>query len=290
VRRRLLIVVASASVIGLVTAFFVYQNITQRVAAYSQPTEDIVVAAVNMTVGEAITSRHVRLTSWPRQAVPQGALRSLNESEAQVVRNSIVVGEPLLTSKLIDPESAARGGLLPMLVPEGLRGVTIKVDEAVQETGFVQPNSRVDVVASLRSEGGLDHVAKMILQNVQVLAAGQTVEMRENKPVKVTTVTLALTPEQAERLALAQSETRGKLMLATRNIRDARLVPTPGSTKARLLSGDQPKDNKPQGADNARLPVPKGESHTVSVFKAGKPSEQTFVRESSDRWVAAGSR
>ena len=284
-RRRLLVIVAIASVIGIVTAFLVYQTITQNVGLAGQPTEQVVVAAVNMSVGETVTGQHARLSSWPKGAVPQGALRSLAEAEGQVVRASLVVGEPLLRAKLLDPEFAARGGLLPMLVPEGLRGVTIKVDEAVRESGFVQPNSRVDIVVSMRSERSSGRVAKVILQNVPVLAAGQVVEMQGNKPVKVTTVTLALTPEEAERMALAQAESRGKVILATRNFGDNRVIKTAGITKARLLSPSNSESTKARVTDRAPLPVPKVETHTVAVLRAGQATERIFVREAGDLWV-----
>lgn len=284
-RRRLLVIVAIASVIGIVTAFLVYRTITQNVGLAGQSGEQVVVAAVNMPVGETVTGQHVRLSSWPEDAVPQGALRSLAEAEGQVVRASLVVGEPLLRAKLLDPEFAAMGGLLPMLVPEGLRGVTIKVDEAVRESGFVQPNSRVDIVVSMRSERSSERVGKVILQNVPVLAAGQIVEMRGNKPVKVTTVTLALTPEQVERMALAQAESKGKVILATRNLRDNRVVKTAGITKARLLSPSNSKPTKARVTDRAPLRVPKVETHTVAVLRAGQATERIFVREAGDLWV-----
>jgi pilus assembly protein CpaB len=277
--------VAIASVIGIVTAFLVYRTITQNVGLAGQSAEQVVVAAVNMPVGETVTGQHVRLSSWPEDAVPQGALRSLAEAEGQVVRASLVVGEPLLRAKLLDPEFAALGGLLPMLVPEGLRGVTIKVDEAVRESGFVQPNSRVDIVVSMRSERSSERVGKVILQNVPVLAAGQIVEMRGNKPVKVTTVTLALTPEQVERMALAQAESKGKVILATRNLRDNRVVKTAGITKARLLSPSNSKPTKARVTDRAPLRVPKVETHTVAVLRAGQATERIFVREAGDLWV-----
>lgn len=284
-RRRLLVIVAIASVIGIVTAFLVYRTITQNVGLAGQSGEQVVVAAVNMPVGETVTGQHVRLSSWPEDAVPQGALRSLAEAEGQVVRASLVVGEPLLRAKLLDPEFAALGGLLPMLVPEGLRGVTIKVDEAVRESGFVQPNSRVDIVVSMRSERSSERVGKVILQNVPVLAAGQIVEMQGNKPVKVTTVTLALTPEQVERMALAQAESKGKVILATRNLRDNRVVKTAGITKARLLSPSNSKPTKARVTDRAPLRVPKVETHTVAVLRAGQATERIFVREAGDLWV-----
>ncbi len=286
-RRRLLVIVGIASAIGLVTAVLVYRTIVRQVAERGQPSEKIVVAAVNMDVGEAITSEHIKLSAWPKSTVPSAAIRNLEDAKGKVVRRSFVAGEPVLTSKILDAELAAQGGLLPLLVPEGLRGITIKVDEAVRESGFVQPNSHVDVVVSMRTRRGTDQVAKVILQNVPVLAAGQTVEMQDNKPVKVTTVTLALTPEQAERLALAQTESKGKLILATRNIRDDKVITTAGVTREGLFGPSEEKPAEPRVADRAPLPVPKVRTHTVSILRGGNASERTFVRQAGNRWVSS---
>src|SRR5262249_57858036 len=85
-----------------------------------------------------------------------------------------------------------------------------------------------------KDKASLDRISKVIIQDVTVLAAGQTVELRDNKPVTITTVTLALDPAGAERPALAQSE--GKLTLAMRNLRDNQIVETKGVTAASLLS------------------------------------------------------
>ena len=281
-RRRLFLVIGAASVTGLLTSFLVYRAVT-RMAPRGQGTEEVVVAAVNMEVGETVTSKHIKLSSWPQADVPAGAFTSLPEAEGWVARGSIVVGEPLLKAKFLDPELAGRGGLLPMLVPEGLRGVTIKVGRAVQESGFVHPNSHVDVVVSIAKGGSTSRgrIAKVVLQNILVLAAGQTVEMHNNKPVKVTTVTLALTPKQVERLALAQSE--GKLMLATRNLRDDRVIRTGGVTRASLL-GHQPSTAPTKAKARVPLPPPKLKTHGVSVLRGGRETDYKFVRGKNEPW------
>src|SRR4030095_8947880 len=108
-------------------------------------------------------------------------------------------------------------------------------------------NSRVDVLVSMaKDRSSQDRISKVILQDVTVLAAGQTVELRDNKPVTVTTVSLALVPAQVERLALAQTE--GKLMLAMRNLRDTQIVQTRGVTAASLLSDSAPSAAPPAAA------------------------------------------
>lgn len=278
-RRRLFLVIGAASVTGLLTSFLVYRAVT-RMAPSGLGTEEVVVAAVNMEIGETVTNEYVKLSSWPKVNVPNGAFRSLPEVEGWVTRGSIVAGEPLLKAKLLDPEQAGRGGLLPMLVPEGLRGVTIKLGRALQESGFVHPNSHVDIVVSIAKDGtSRDRIAKVVLQNVLVLAAGQTVEMHNNKPVRVTTVTLALTPKEVERLALAQSE--GTLMLATRNLHDDRIVRTVGITRGSLL-GHAP--SKAPKKDRVPLPPPKLTTHGVSVLRGGRETDYKFVRGKNEPW------
>lgn len=287
-RRRLFAIVAFATVIGLVASAVVYRTVSQ---AIRQPHEEIVVATVNMDLAETVTPHHVKLVRWPQTSVPGGALRSLKEAEGRVVRSSIVTGEPLLEAKLA-PQLAGRGGIMPMLIPDGHRGITIKVDDAIKESGFVLPNSRVDVVFSQdRLVGHGQRKAKVVLQDVQVLAAGKTVELRDNKPVPVTTVTLALTPEQAERLTLAQVE--GKLTLATRNLADRRIVATPGVTLAKLMDGmaesparePAPARVTPPAAKRAAAPPVVVEAHTVSVFRGDHVSVHRFQRSQGELWI-----
>lgn len=281
--RRFVLILGLALVIGLVTGSVVYQAITNKVEATTQPTREVAVAAANINLGETLTSQHVKLMSWPKDSVPVGTLASVAEAEGRVALTSIVVGEPLFDARLA-PKLAGSGGILPMLVPENLRGVTIKVDDAVRESGFVSPNSRVDVIVSIADrQGSAERIGKVILQNVPVLAAGQSVEMRGNKPVPITTVTLALTPEQAERLAVAQTE--GRLMLATRNLGDNRVVETPGTNVQKLL-GTSPAPSRKQPTST---PVARSENppppYTVSVFHGNQMTEHQFVQNRGSEWA-----
>lgn len=293
--RRLVMVLVFAGIVGLIASFFVYQVVRQlALAGGPEAKETVVVAAVNMAMAEAVTSQHVKLVPWPKGAIPTGAIRTLAEAEGRVVRSAIVAGEPLLESRLA-PELAGRGGVMAMLVPEGQRGVSIKVDEAIRESGFILPNSRVDVLVSMSKPGSQqERIAKVILQDVPILAAGQTVEMRDNKPITVTTVTLSLTPEQTERLAVAQSE--GRITLTTRNLRDNQLVRTPGATQATLLSDVARPTTTTAAASaapaarrtvaaSAPLPAPTVEGHTVSVIRGSRLTEQQFIKVGERGWL-----
>jgi pilus assembly protein CpaB len=284
--RRLILVLVVAAVVGLLASTLVYRVLKE--VSRAQDTDTIVVATVNMNMAETVTSEHVKLVPWPSKSVPNGAVRALAQVEGRVVRASIVAGEPMLDGKLA-PQLAGRGGLMPMLVPEGQRAVTIKVDDAIKESGFVLPNSRVDVLVSMaKDKASQDRISKVIIQDVTVLAAGQTVELRDNKPVTITTVTLALDPAQAERLALAQSE--GKLTLAMRNLRDNQIVQTKGATAASLLSDAAVTAVAPtksvtrQARLSAPLPPPRVETYSVTVLRGNKPTEITFTRDGQD-WL-----
>ena len=311
-RGRFSLVLVVAILAGLVASALVYRTIGQiRAAANKGPeTEEILVAVSALDVADTITARDIRLVAWPRTAVPEGALRKVAEGEGRVIRRSVIPGEPILESKLAPP-SAGKGGMLGILVPEGHRAVTIKVDDAVRESGLVVPNSRVDVIVSmpLRPDSQ-ERVGKVILQDVVILAAGQTVEMRDNKPVPVTTVTLSLTPDQAERLALAQSDSR--IILATRNYQDKSIVKTSGATRATLYeavpaaaaaatttavvakAAPVKKTPAPPAPVVAAVPLPPPpvETHTVAVLRAGKVTEEhVFVRgDRSQAWAEQGPR
>lgn len=285
-RRRLLLIVVCASLIGLLASLLVYRVVSQVARASDDQSDRIVVAAANIGLAETITGQHVKLVLWPKASVPPGAVRNLADAEGRVVRGSIVAGEPLMEAKLA-PQLSGKGGIMPMLVPEGQRGVTIKLDDATRDSGFVLPNSRVDVLVSMpKAPGANEKIAKVILQDVTVLAAGQTVEMKDNKPVTNTTVTLALTPQQTERLAVAQAE--GKLMLVQRNLRDTDVVRTPGATPTSLLSDLPSAAPQPTGkavvARSAPLPLPSIEKHPVAVIRGTKVSEQVFVRDRDNAW------
>ena len=287
-RGRFSVVLVIAVVAGLLASFLVYRTLGQlRTTANKGPeVEDVLVATAALQAADAVSARHVKSTPWPKGSVPEGALRNVSEVEGRVLLRPVVPGEPMLESKLAAP-GVGRSGVLSMLVPEGQRGVTIRVDDTIRETGFVVPNSRVDVLVSMAGESG--RIAKIVLQDVHVLAAGQTVEMRDNKPVQVTTVTLALTPEQAERLTLAQTD--GRIFLVTRNYKDKAVVKTSGATRQAVLYGDAPPAKptvaavRKPAAGPAPLPVaeplapPKLETHSVTVVRAGKTAEEhVFVR------------
>ena len=130
-------------------------------------------------------------------------------------------------------------------------------------------------------------------QDVQVLASGQVVEIRDNKPVQMTTITFSLTPEQTERLTLAQTE--GRLFLVTRYMNDKTIVQTRGATRATLLTDGAPAAPVPPttrpgrpAAARAPLAPPKLDTVTVTVLHGTKATEHRFLRRGDRDWVERG--
>lgn len=266
-RRRLVLVLAVAMAMGLLTGYVVYRAVKTARSPQSEA-EEIVVAAANIALGEAMTPKHLKVTPWPKAAAPAGFLRSIKEAEGRVARVSMVVGEPVLDAKLAP---VGQGGLMPVLIPSGKRAVTIKVDEAVQKTGFILPNSRVDVLVTMARRSGESKETRTVLQDVAVLAADQTTEMKDNKPVTMTTVTMAISPREAERLALAQNE--GRVTLALRNHQDSEQVSTPGVTADQLLGAPPlPPGRGRASASSARTSVERA-SNSARPPQASPPPQ-----------------
>jgi pilus assembly protein CpaB len=122
-----------------------------------------------------------------------------------------------------------------------MRAVSVRVNDVIGVAGYVLPGTRVDVLATASpTQNTADMTTKVVLANVQVLTAGTRMEQdqKDGKPVQVTVVTMSVTPEQAERLALASTE--GKIQLALRNPLDQSAPATPGMRPSVLLGLSKP--------------------------------------------------
>src|SRR5688572_30993963 len=202
----------------------------QTVAA---PTQPVVVASADLSLGTAIKKEDLTVMQFPQGGAPEGSFSQPAELLGRGLIVPVVKNEPILTAKLASKEAGAG---LPPVIPEGMRAVSVRVNEVIGVAGYVLPGTRVDVVAtaSPNSERA-DMTSKLILSNVQVLTAGTRMEQdqEKGKPMQVTVVTLLVNPEQSERLALASTE--GKIQLALRNPMDQTSPETPGVKTAALV-------------------------------------------------------
>jgi len=231
---RVFMVFVLAITAGGALAFGTY-NYMQHLPARSEsmPTRQVVVAATDLDIGAEITRTDIKVIDWPANAVPAAAISDPKDVIGRGIVLPMIENEPVLPMKLASKEA---GGGLPPAIPPGLRAVSVRVNEVIGVAGYVLPGTRVDVVATLNPTGaGAETTSKVILTNVQVLAAGTKIERDtdRNKPIAVSVVTLLVDPEEAERLTLASTE--GKIQLALRNPLDKATPSTHGIRPAALL-------------------------------------------------------
>jgi len=289
-RNRILVVVGIAVLLAVLASVGAYKFLSgqSRVAEQARlQTVGIVVAVVDIPFGSTINPNQVAVSPWPKESYPKDAIADPKVVVGRVALRDFFRGEPIVESKLVPLGKST--GLLSLKVPAGMRAFSIKVNEVVGVGGFIVPDSRVDVVVTTApSPGSQEKVAKIVLEDIQVLAVGQVIEQKENKPVTVNTVTLALLPEEAEKLALGSND--GIIQLVMRNFTDNVLVMTGGSNKGRLLSSyrnaplvpeaTSAKATKPRRVSRkspspaaASAPPPK-KAYTVEVIKGNKRTEE----------------
>jgi pilus assembly protein CpaB len=182
----------------------------------------------------------------------------------------VAENEPLLEGKL-----AARGagGGLPVIIDEGMRALSVAVDQVVGVAGFVLPANRVDVLLTIPEHTSKEQATRVIMQNVRTLASGQSIQQdKEGKPQTVSVVTLLVTPEQAETLTLAS--TQGRIQLALRNTLDPARIKTKGTRVSALLGGAiAPASRARRTAGGISTPAP---SSVVEIYRGGTRTLQRF--------------
>jgi pilus assembly protein CpaB len=253
--QRLLSVLAFAFIVSAGASLLLYRLLGGRVTTPVSPANTkLILAARDLEPGALIRDVDLRLGDWSG-SVPEGALQKKEDIVGRGVISPIFNNEPVVESRLA-PKGGGAG--LAALIPKGMRAVAIRVNEIAGVAGFVVPGMRVDVLVSGNPPGGasLGGVTKTLLQNVQVLSAGQNFQKDvEGKPVSVQVVNLLATPEQAEMLSLASSQTTIQLVL--RNPLDTQIAKTPGSAVAQLFhSGIALAPEARPGAQAAPVPRP----------------------------------
>ena len=287
-RNRIMVVVGIALLLAVLASVGAYKFLSgqSRVAEQARlQTVGIVVAVVDIPLGSTINPNQVAVSPWPKESYPKDAIADPKVVGGRIALRDFTRGEPVVESKLVPQNKST--GLLSLKIPSGMRGFSVKVNEVVGVGGFIVPDSRVDVVVTTSpSQTSTEKISKIVLEDIRVLAAGQVIEQKENKPVTVNTVTLALLPEEAEKLALAGND--GIIQLVMRNFTDNALVMTGGANKGRLLSsyrnaplvpeaapakGDKPRRVSRKAPSPAAAPPPK-KAYSVEVIKGNKRTEE----------------
>ena len=271
----------------MLASVMVYSALKRREAEVQQAMAhniEVVVSAYDLPLGTKIELGEVKMARWSADSIPDGAYTDPKQVIGSYVKNSLVANEPVVRSKLFTGGKTA--GVMPLLIPFGMRAVSVPVDEVSDVAGFVLPHTRVDVLVATQGGQGSDRmISKVILQNVEVLAVAQEVEQQKDEPTVVKVVTLLVTPQEAERLSLATRS--GTLRLAMRNYNDNKIVLTSGSDVAQMLRAyslapevpvvaAQPEPHHEIAAPRRTKPV------EIEILRNGKSSESvSFVNEAA---------
>lgn len=291
-RTRTLIVIVVAILSATVASATVYRAVTNAPVRQVEVAHGYaIVAARPLSIGTRVTAADLKRVAWPSATPVSGAFTRPDDVVGRGVVAGVAANEPITESKLA--AKGAGAGLAPA-IPEGYRAISVKVNEVIGVAGFAVPGAHVDVIATIRRSNGA--VSHLLLADVPVLTAGTRYEQEQtpqSKPIPSTVVTLVVTPEQAERVALASTE--GNITLMLRNPLDVAHPATPGADLARLVGGEEaatapaapraaarvvPAATRP----SASAPVPVATigrtvesapaAYTVEVIRAGKRTQE----------------
>jgi pilus assembly protein CpaB len=238
----------------------------------------VVAAKIDIPARTKISTDMVEIRQVPLDSRSELAYTDLSEVVGRVSRYPIATSEHVLSTKVVTLESAAEtGGSLSYIIPEGRRGISIGVSEVVSSGGLVLPGDYVDIIGvfdvDFRDGDGEKteekYFARIILQNVEVLAVAQTVvdtppeagtttgadgeaaatgttaadgqRVRNTEAApdpKAATVTLSVTPQEAQLLFLA--EENGVLRLAVRPYGEAEVQNIPFVVETELIPSNLP--------------------------------------------------
>ena len=286
---RTFIVMTVSTVTAGIASFGVYaavKNIPVREVEVAHTF--VAVAAHNLPTGARITEKDVKLVAWPASNPVPGVFSELKPILDRGLVAAVGENEPVTETKLAPIGSGAG---LPPSIPPGMRAMSVKVDEVIGVAGFVVPGTRVDLVVTLRGSGQAEEsMSRTVASNVLVLTAGTKLDQeqaKDGKPQPSTVVTLAVSPSDAERVALASSE--GKISLALRNPLDVtptetagvhvgtlRLgtgsAPRPEPVKTQPTTARRPMAVQPQAAP---APVAASKIYTVEAIRGAKRTEES---------------
>lgn len=222
-RKRILMAFAIAVPLALLASGLVYRQLSRAASSPGRivPTK-IVVAAGALEPGTRLDAKDLRQIDWPALRPMQGMFAAPDDCVGRVLISPLLENEPVLEGNLAPKDSSVG---LSAMIPPGMRGVAVAVNDVVGVAGFVQPGTIVDVLATGGIEGQASSLTRTILEDIRVLAAGQKIEPdKQGTPQTVPVVTLLVTPDQANLLTLAS--TQGRIQLALRNSADTKQVNT----------------------------------------------------------------
>jgi len=282
--RSFMIVAVLLGTAAAVVGYFGLTSLASQSAARNKANfRPVVVTATDLTFGVKLDRAMIRLAQYPKDAVPEGAYSSIDSVVGQTTKVFMSAREPVTAIKM-----SSRGGGLSMLVKPTMRAASLEVNQVSGVSGFVLPGDRVDVLVTVDPRNqNEDAVTRTVLQNTEVLAAGQKTEQQDNKPITVQAVTLLVSPDGAETLALALHE--GKIHLVLRNPEDQTEVDVASLSTREMLGHPQLAVARPSGSRRTvaqpvaqPVAVVHRPSPKVRIIRSASVSETPAVADSTN--------
>jgi pilus assembly protein CpaB len=282
VRGSTIVMIAVAVVFGVLSMVMAQTWLSRQTDArmknlQAQPTtvstRKVVVAKSPLRFGNPLTAQSLREVEWPESAIPENTFSSIAEltsGDPRVVLASMEVNEPIVSTKLTGP---GQRGTLSAIIGDGMKAVTIRVNDVDGVAGFVLPGDRVDVLMTRQKDETSS--SDVVLQNVRVLGIDQLADERAEKPAIAKAVTLEVDTVSAQKIALAASA--GNLSLVLRKAGD---VVDEASRRITLMDiGTRSAGAPASAADNSFT--------TIRVIRASKNMEYSVPVEGAGRRTAS---
>ena len=274
--KRIIVILGIAVLCGLLASYAIVRYVREKerqASAGRIELQPVVVAQNDIPIGTRIDASLVARQDWPKTGVPQGAVSEPEALLGRIAKGGIARGEPILEQRLLPKDLAGSPGIMSVIVPPGKRAMAVGVNEVIGVSGFILPKDRVDVIAT-RSD---PKSSETILQNIEVLAVGKRLEQEGKQNIEVPTVTLAVTPEEAERLAFALNE--GKIHIALRSILEAQSGDSVRPPRVSARRGGPISSSLPTGAQRVTGRTQGRGGFVVDVIRGDKRALETFAPE-----------
>jgi pilus assembly protein CpaB len=265
-----------ALAIGLLVSYTVYIQLRNHAGTDNNANgAQVVVAANDIDVGIKLAANDVKLITLPASAVPAGAFTAASKVLGRGAVLPMSKGEFILPGKLA---AVNAGAGLPSMIPQGMRAVSVRVNDVVSVAGFVQPGTHVDVLATGNQGGGNDRQTTTVLENVLVLAVGKSLDRNASADAQTAPViTLAVSPDDAQKLALVSQE--GRIQLSLRNPLDTKKGGIGATHTSSLYPGEKPEVTEPKPKVRkvaAKAPARPPAPYQVEMIRGSKRDETKF--------------
>ena len=273
--RRLGLALVAALIISSVISYVLYVVISRQQAAAKPKTRRVVAAATALQPGTPLTAENLTEINWPADVAMDGLIDKKEDALGRMLVYALDAKAPVLKHDLAPNGSFG----LAAKIPDGMRATAVKTNEVSDVAGFIFPGAHVDVLITVRSDNNpANTTTRTVLQNVQVLATGTKTDPDPNgKPENVSVVTLLVTPEESEKLALAQNQAaqnQGTIHFVLRNGGDTATPETASVDVAQLSGIPRPAPQKATRRTGAAKAEPA--TYSVETFSGGKVSVTKF--------------